>query len=70
MVNFATAQEKDKEKEKEETIGTDVVNVVKPYSPTISDAFKIKQTPSLNDKETSQKKEIKNGLELLAILYL
>ena len=27
---------------KDQTIGTEVVNVVKPYSPTISDAFKVK----------------------------
>ena len=28
-------------------IGTEVVNIVKPYSPTISDAFKVKETPIL-----------------------
>ena len=27
---------------KDENIGTEVVNVVKPYTPTISDAFKVK----------------------------
>ena len=26
---------------KDENIGTEVVNVVKPYTPTISDAFKV-----------------------------
>ena len=26
---------------KDDNIGTEVVNVVKPYSPTISDAFKV-----------------------------
>jgi hypothetical protein len=30
---------------KDENIGTEVVNVVKPYTPTISDAFKVKETP-------------------------
>ncbi|TGD58897.1 porin family protein [Flavobacterium humi] len=50
---FSFAQKKD------ENIGTEVVNVVKPYSPTISDAFKIKETPSLDDNETSKKEEIK-----------
>ena len=28
-----------------ENIGTEVVNVVKPYTPTISDAFKVKEVP-------------------------
>lgn len=62
MANLATAQDKDKEKDKKETIGTEVVNVVKPYTPSVSDAFKIKQTPSLNDKETGEKKEIKYSI--------
>jgi len=62
MANLAIAQDKDKEKDKNETIGTEVVNVVKPYTPSVSDAFKIKQTPSLNDKETGAKKEIKYSI--------
>lgn len=39
-------------------IGTETVTVVKPYSPTVSDAFKIKTLPSLNDSIVLQKKEI------------
>ncbi|CDF80225.1 TonB-dependent receptor, partial [Formosa agariphila KMM 3901] len=35
-----------------------VINVVKPYTPTISDAFKLKSTPTLDDDATTQKKEI------------
>jgi hypothetical protein len=35
--------------QKKETIGSEVVNVVKPYTPTISDAFKIKEMPNLDD---------------------
>ncbi|WP_298422875.1 TonB-dependent receptor [uncultured Kordia sp.] len=64
MANLANAQktEDEKEKEKEKNIGTEVVNVVRSYTPTISDAFKIKQTPSLNDKETNKKKEIKYSI--------
>ncbi len=62
MANLAIAQDKDKDKDKKETIGTEVVNVVKPYTPSVSDAFKIKQTPSLNDKETGAKKEIKYAI--------
>ena len=36
------AQEKD-------SIGTQIVNIVKPYTPTLSDAFKILENPVLND---------------------
>lgn len=45
------AQEKD-------DLGTEVVNIVKPYTPTISDAFKIKETPALNDSVTTQKQPV------------
>ncbi len=41
-----------------ENIGTEVVNVVKPYTPTISDAFKVKETPSFDDDETTNKENI------------
>lgn len=44
---------------KDENIGTEVVNVVKPYTPSVSDANKIKETPTLDDNETSKKEEIK-----------
>lgn len=47
---------------KDENIGTEVVNVVKPYSPTISDAFKVKETPSFDDDETSKKENIKYNI--------
>ncbi len=39
-------------------IGTETVTVVKPYSPTVSDAFKIKSNPNLNDSIVLQKKKI------------
>ena len=39
-------------------IGTETVTVVKPYTPTVSDAFKIKSVPSLNDSIVLQKKKI------------
>jgi hypothetical protein len=51
----ATAQEKD-------NLGTEVVNIVKPYTPTISDAFKVKETPVLNDSITTTKKEVKYSI--------
>tara|TARA_R110002072_G_scaffold108026_2_gene234667 strand:+ start:69495 stop:71273 length:1779 start_codon:yes stop_codon:yes gene_type:complete len=42
----------------EDDLGTEVVNIVKPYTPTISDAFKVKETPVLNDSVTAHKKEV------------
>jgi hypothetical protein len=47
---------------KGETIDTETVNVVKPYSPTISDAFKIKETPSLDDSGNQAKETIKYSI--------
>ncbi len=39
-------------------IGTETVTVVKPYSPSVSDAFKIKLDPVINDSIELQKKPI------------
>jgi hypothetical protein len=47
---------------KDENIGTEVVNVVKPYTPTISDAFKVKETPALEDEDNTKKEEIKYNI--------
>jgi outer membrane receptor protein involved in Fe transport len=47
---------------KDENIGTEVVNVVKPYTPSISDAFKVKETPTLDDEETSKKENIQYNI--------
>ncbi|EIJ39125.1 outer membrane receptor protein [Galbibacter orientalis DSM 19592] len=52
------AQEKETDEKQDENIGTQVVNVVKPYTPTISDANKIQEKPSLNDSITTAKKTI------------
>lgn len=46
------------QEEKEDDLGTEVVNIVKPYTPTISDAFKVKETPILNDATTTTKKKV------------
>uniref|UniRef100_UPI003F498A9A TonB-dependent receptor n=1 Tax=Psychroserpens mesophilus TaxID=325473 RepID=UPI003F498A9A len=51
VLSFAQEQQND-------SIDAGTVNVVKPYTPKISDAFKIKETPSLNDSTTAKKKEI------------
>lgn len=40
------------------SVGTEVVTIVKPYSATISDAFKIKEIPTLEDEETSKRETI------------
>ena len=47
---------------KGENIGTEVVNVVKPYTPTISDAFKVKETPILDDEGNAKKETIKYNI--------
>ena len=47
---------------KEENIGTEVVNVVKPYTPTISDAFKVSEIPALDDAENTKKEVIKYNI--------
>lgn len=47
---------------KDENIGTEVVNVVKPYTPTISDAFKVKETPVIEDEDNTQKQKIEYNI--------
>jgi hypothetical protein len=49
-------------KQTNDTINTEVVNVVKPYTPRISDAFKVKEIPSTEDEVTESKKEIKYNI--------
>ena len=51
LVQFLSAQD-------EKDIGTETVTVVRPYSPTVSDAFKVKSLPNLNDSIVLQKKKI------------
>ncbi|MGQ3086983.1 MAG: TonB-dependent receptor, partial [Flavobacterium sp.] len=60
-IAFAGAQQAFAQK-KDENIGTEVVNVVKPYTPTISDAFKVKETPVIEDEQEKQKEEIKYNI--------
>lgn len=45
-----------------DTLDTGVIDVVKPYTPSISDAFKLKETPSLDDEITETKKEVKYNI--------
>lgn len=58
---FAAAQGVYAQK-KDENIGTEVVNVVKPYTPTISDAFKVKETPVIEDEDNTKKEEIQYNI--------
>lgn len=60
ITHFSFAQKKDPKKD--ENIGTEVVNVVKPYSPTISDAFKIKENPVLADEGNEKKETVKYNI--------
>lgn len=46
----------------EDDLGSEVVNIVKPYTPTISDAFKVKETPVLNDSITTAKKKVEYNI--------
>ncbi len=55
----ASAQDNKKE---EDNIGTETVTVTKAYTPTVSDAFKIKSVPNLNDSIVLQKKKIKYSI--------
>lgn len=56
-VSVVFSQEKEAD-----TIKTGVIDVVKPYAPSISDAFKVKEVPSLDDAVTDSKKEIKYNI--------
>ena len=46
----------------EKELDPEVVTIVKPYTPTISDAFKVKETPELNDSISTTKKEVKYSI--------
>ncbi|MEO8934162.1 MAG: TonB-dependent receptor [Xanthomarina sp.] len=57
QVSTTWAQERESD-----TLKTDVIQVVKPYTPTISDAFKVKEIPALDDDETTTKKKIEYNI--------
>lgn len=48
--------------QEKEDIGTETVTVVKPYAPSVSDAFKIKTQPVIEDSIALQKKPIKYSI--------
>ncbi len=46
----------------QDPIGSETVTVVKPYTPSVSDANKIRETPSRNDSVSLQKKEVQYSI--------
>ena len=58
-LNVAASFSQNRDKD---TIRTGVIDVVKPYTPSISDAFKVKEIPNLEDDVTTKKKEIKYNI--------
>ncbi|PHR90761.1 MAG: TonB-dependent receptor [Leeuwenhoekiella sp.] len=59
LLTFGVHQAKSQDKD---NLGTEVVNVVKPYTPEIGDAFKVKATPMLNDSVNTAKKKVTYGI--------
>lgn len=46
----------------QDPLGSETVTVVKPYTPSVRDASKIRQTPNRNDSVSLQKKEVKYSI--------
>ncbi|MEO2126565.1 MAG: TonB-dependent receptor, partial [Christiangramia sp.] len=46
----------------QDPIGSETVTVVKPYTPSVKDANKIRETPSRSDSVTLQKKPVKYSI--------
>jgi len=61
VVTLSAAVSFSQEKELD-TIKTGVIDVIKPYAPSISDAFKVKEIPTLDDEVSQTKKEIKYNI--------
>lgn len=57
VLSFSAVLSQAQERE-QDTLRTDVIDVVKPYTPSISDAFKVKEQPNLDDNEINTKKDI------------
>lgn len=53
--------------QKKEKLDTEEINVVKPYTPTVSDAFKIKTDPQLDSVEIGKKKDIKYSINSVPV---
>lgn len=57
----------EKEGEEEKDLETEVVEIVKPYTPNVADAFKIKETPVLNDTVSSKKKPVRYSISSIPV---
>lgn len=57
VTTIMVAQERE-----QDTLNPDVINVIKPYTPSISDAFKVKESPTIDDDQTQTKKEIEYNI--------
>ena len=55
------------QKKKKEKIDTEEVKVVKPFSPTVSDAFKINIAPEIDSVEINEKKEINYSINSIPV---
>lgn len=51
----------------EDTLSTEVVNIVKPYSPSVSDAFKIKEEPVGSDSISASKIPLKYRISTVPV---
>lgn len=49
--------------QEDENIGTEVINVVKPYTPSVSDAFKVKEAPEVDDDKDLEKKKVEYQIQ-------
>ena len=58
-VLFAHRANAQDDKNKKNTVGTEVVNVTSEYQATLNDAFKINDNPLIEDEDINQKKEVK-----------
>jgi hypothetical protein len=47
---------------KDEDLGSEVVNIVQPYTPSVSDAYKIKETPVIEEDKQQEKKPIEYNI--------
>ena len=55
VFSFQNLEAQTSQSRSQDSIDTQVVTIVKPYTPRISDAFKLKQTPTISISENSPK---------------
>ena len=55
------------QKKKKDRITTEEINVVKPFSPTVSEAFKINVEPEIDSVDLGEKKEINYSINSVPV---